>query len=40
MAREAGYESMATSRPGINDSSTDRFGLARCAILRTTSQPA
>jgi peptidoglycan/xylan/chitin deacetylase (PgdA/CDA1 family) len=35
-AQEIGYETMATSRPGVNGASTDRFALARCAVLRHT----
>jgi peptidoglycan/xylan/chitin deacetylase (PgdA/CDA1 family) len=37
-AREAGYESMATSRIGVNGPHTDRFTLARCPVLRDTTQ--
>jgi peptidoglycan/xylan/chitin deacetylase (PgdA/CDA1 family) len=34
VAREAGYESVATSRIGLNNSGTDRFALCRIAIKR------
>ncbi len=37
MAQAAGYRSVATSRTGTNSPSTDRFGLARLAVLRGTS---
>jgi peptidoglycan/xylan/chitin deacetylase (PgdA/CDA1 family) len=36
-AREAGYASVATSRPGTNYTTTDRFRLARMAITHETS---
>jgi peptidoglycan/xylan/chitin deacetylase (PgdA/CDA1 family) len=35
-AREAGYETMATSRIGANTASTDSFAIARCAVHRDT----
>jgi peptidoglycan/xylan/chitin deacetylase (PgdA/CDA1 family) len=35
-AREAGYETMATSRVGANTASTDPFAIARCAVHRDT----
>jgi len=35
-AREAGYETVATSRIGANGPAADRFALARCAVLRDT----
>lgn len=38
-ARSAGYESVATSRTGVNTPSTDAFCLARIAIMRGTSLP-
>jgi peptidoglycan/xylan/chitin deacetylase (PgdA/CDA1 family) len=37
-ARAAGYETMTTSRIGVNRSSTDRFALRRCPVLRDTPQ--
>jgi peptidoglycan/xylan/chitin deacetylase (PgdA/CDA1 family) len=37
-AREAGYETMATSRIGVNGPRTDPFALARCRLLRDTPQ--
>lgn len=37
-AREAGYETMATSRIGVNGPSTDPFALARCAVQRDTTR--
>jgi peptidoglycan/xylan/chitin deacetylase (PgdA/CDA1 family) len=37
-AREAGYETMATSRLGVNGPCTDPFALARCPVLRDTPQ--
>ena len=37
MAHEAGYETMATSRIGRNDAGTDRYALARCAVMADTS---
>ncbi len=36
-AREAGYDSVATSRTGTNASSTDLFRLSRVAMMRGTS---
>ena len=36
-AREAGYESVATSRVGANAAGADRFRLARVAVMRSTS---
>lgn len=36
-AREAGYDSVATSRTGANDWSADRFRLSRVAMMRATS---
>ena len=39
IARNAGYRSVATSRTGVNSSSTDAFCLPRVAILRDTSLP-
>lgn len=35
-AREAGYSSVATSRPGSNARGADRFALARVAVMRGT----
>ena len=35
-AREIGYETVATSRVGANDSSTNPHALARCAMQRHT----
>lgn len=35
-AREAGYQTMATSRIGVNGPDTDPFSLARCPIQRET----
>ncbi len=37
-ARDAGYETMATSRIGVNGPSSDAFALARCPLLRDTPQ--
>ena len=37
-ARAAGYDTMATSRIGVNSPSTDRFALNRCALQRDTPQ--
>jgi peptidoglycan/xylan/chitin deacetylase (PgdA/CDA1 family) len=37
-AREAGYETMAASRVGANGAYTDPFALARCPMLRDTTQ--
>jgi peptidoglycan/xylan/chitin deacetylase (PgdA/CDA1 family) len=34
LAREAGYESVATSRLGANGPAADRYALRRCAIRR------
>lgn len=39
-ARSAGYDSVATSRPQANSSSTDRFSLGRVPIRRDTALPA
>jgi peptidoglycan/xylan/chitin deacetylase (PgdA/CDA1 family) len=36
-AREAGYESLVTSRVGINARGADRFRLSRVAVMRGTS---
>jgi peptidoglycan/xylan/chitin deacetylase (PgdA/CDA1 family) len=36
-ARAADYASVATSRPGKNSAASDRFALARMAVLRATS---
>lgn len=36
VAREAGYESVATSRIGANGAASDRFRLARVAVMRAT----
>lgn len=36
LAEESGYESVATSRVGSNDASTDRFRLSRVAVMRHT----
>jgi peptidoglycan/xylan/chitin deacetylase (PgdA/CDA1 family) len=36
VAREAGYDSVATSRIGANDAATDRFCLSRVAVMRAT----
>ena len=36
MAMEAGYRSVATSRPGVNQRLTDPFNLARVVVLRST----
>lgn len=36
LARAAGYESVATSRVGVNPPGSDRFGLARVAVMRGT----
>lgn len=36
LAAELGYESVATSRVGVNDAATDRFRLARVAVMRHT----
>ena len=38
VAKEAGYNTMATSRIGVNGPTTDPFGLARCPMLRDTPQ--
>ena len=35
-AREIGYDTVSTSRPGVNGPSADRYALARVAIMRTT----
>lgn len=37
-AREAGYETMATSRVGVNGPRTDPFALSRCPVRRATPQ--
>lgn len=37
-AREAGYETMATSRMGVNGPGSDPFALARCPLRRDTPQ--
>ena len=37
VAREAGYDSVATSRIGANSAATDRFRLSRVAVMRGTS---
>ncbi len=37
-ARNAGYETLATSRIGVNGPATDPFALARCPLLRDTPQ--
>jgi peptidoglycan/xylan/chitin deacetylase (PgdA/CDA1 family) len=37
-AKEAGYETMAASRIGVNGPATDPFALARCPMLRDTPQ--
>jgi hypothetical protein len=34
VAREAGYETVATSRVGLNDSASDPYALMRCAVRR------
>lgn len=39
MAQGAGYHSVATSRIGTNSPTTNRFRLARVAVLRWTSLP-
>lgn len=36
VAREAGYRSVAASRPGANSRATDRFRLARVPVMRGT----
>jgi peptidoglycan/xylan/chitin deacetylase (PgdA/CDA1 family) len=36
IAIDAGYKSVATSRPGSNGSDTDRFSLARVPVMRGT----
>jgi peptidoglycan/xylan/chitin deacetylase (PgdA/CDA1 family) len=36
VARECGYATLCTSRPGVNDERTDPFALRRVAIRRTT----
>ncbi len=36
MAREAGYSSLVTTRPGINTAASDRFDLCRVTILSDT----
>lgn len=36
LAAELGYESVATSRVGVNDRASDRFRLARVAVMRHT----
>jgi len=36
VAEESGYETMATSCIGRNDTSTDRYALARCAVMADT----
>ena len=36
IAMDAGYESVATSRPGSNGSDMDRFSLARVSVMRGT----
>jgi len=35
-ARESGYKSVATSRTGMNNSTSDRFALSRIAVKRGT----
>ncbi|MGH9348982.1 MAG: polysaccharide deacetylase family protein [Vicinamibacterales bacterium] len=35
-AREAGYESLATSRIGVNGRATDPYALSRCPLRRDT----
>jgi peptidoglycan/xylan/chitin deacetylase (PgdA/CDA1 family) len=37
MTMDAGYRSAATSRPGVNSKSADRFNLARVVVKRKTS---
>lgn len=37
VAREAGYRSVSTSRPGINSRASDPFALRRVAVMRGTS---
>lgn len=37
VAREAGYDGVATSRIGANGHAADPFALARCSLLRDTS---
>lgn len=37
-AREAGYQTMAASRIGVNGPRSDPFALARCPVLRDTPQ--
>jgi len=39
-AAKLGYESIATSRVGVNTSTTSRFNLARVAIMRDTDSAA
>jgi peptidoglycan/xylan/chitin deacetylase (PgdA/CDA1 family) len=34
VAREAGYETVATSRVGLNDPASDPYALMRCAVRR------
>lgn len=36
LAQELGYESVATSRIGVNDRATSRYRLARVAVMRHT----
>ncbi|PYP88336.1 MAG: hypothetical protein DMF61_07020 [Blastocatellia bacterium AA13] len=36
-ARESGYKSVATSRTGVNDSTSDSYALSRIAVKRGTS---
>ncbi len=35
-ARQIGYDTVSTSRPGVNRSGADRYALARVAVMRTT----
>jgi peptidoglycan/xylan/chitin deacetylase (PgdA/CDA1 family) len=39
-AAEAGYATVATSRPGVNDSTTDRLRMQRIVIRRETGEAA
>ena len=40
MARDAGYETLPTSRLSPNDGATDAFALGRCAVMQSTSDDA
>jgi peptidoglycan/xylan/chitin deacetylase (PgdA/CDA1 family) len=40
VARQAGYDSVATSRPQANSASADRLALGRVVVMRDTTLPA